>query len=170
MVRQFSVIWCGKSVKFDRVGRAFVELNIGSTHGVPSESDVATVSLPSSTYAIEYGDLYGGWVRVHHHTNVCKIERLCGAMPSLSLDVSPLNLVSHLILMPSLPAASMDIRLLLLNKSPLKKKKQNRGRVYSRYVVVTNYNSVLLDSLTKWRAAGKIELSKRLVPFSYKEI
>ena len=123
MVRQFSVIWCGKSVKFDRVGRAFVELNIGSTHGVPSESDVATVSLSSSTYAIEYGDLYGGWVRVHHHTNVCKIERLCGAMPSLSLDVSPLNLVSHLILMPSLPAASMDIRLLLLNKSPLKKKK-----------------------------------------------
>ena len=120
MVRQFSVIWCGKSVKFDRVGRAFVELNIGSTHGVPSESDVATVSLPSSTYAIEYGDLYGGWVRVHHHTNVCKIERLCGAMPSLSLDVSPLNLVSHLILMPSLPAASMDIRLLLLNKSPWK--------------------------------------------------
>ena len=64
--------------------------------------------------------MVGGWVRVHHHTNVCKIERLCGAMPSLSLDVSPLNLVSHLILMPSLPAASMDIRLLLLNKSPWK--------------------------------------------------
>ena len=57
-----------------------------------------------------------------------------------------------------------------LKLKPLEKKKQNRGRVYSRYVVVTNYNSVLLDSLTKWRAAGKIELSKRLVPFSYKEI
>ena len=57
-----------------------------------------------------------------------------------------------------------------LKQKPLEKKKQNRGRVYSRYVLVTNYNSVLLDSLTKWRAAGKIELSKRLVPFSYKEI
>ena len=56
------LVWCGKSVKFDRVCRAFVELNIGSTHGVPSESDVPTVSLPSSTYAIKYGDLYGGWV------------------------------------------------------------------------------------------------------------
>ena len=67
--------------------------------------------------------MVGGWVRVHNHTNVCKIERLCGAMPSLSLDVSPLNLVGHLIFMPSLPAASMDIRLLLLKQKPLEKKK-----------------------------------------------
>ena len=66
--------------------------------------------------------MVGGWVRVHHHTNVCKIERLCGAMPSLSLDLSPLNLVSHLILMPSFPAVSMDIRLLLLKQKPLEKK------------------------------------------------
>ena len=71
--------------------------------------------------------------------------------------------------MPYFPAASINIRLLLLlNKSPLKVKKQNSGRVYSRYVVVKNYNTVLLDSLTKWRAAGKIELSKRRVPFCYK--
>ena len=64
----------------------------------------------------------------------------------------------------------MDIRLLLLKQKPLEKKKQNCGREYSRYVVVKNFNTVLLDSLTKWRAAGKIDLSKRLVPFSYKEI
>ena len=31
----------GKSVKFDMVCRTFVELNLGSTHGTPSESDVA---------------------------------------------------------------------------------------------------------------------------------
>ena len=63
----------------------------------------------------------------------------------------------------------MDIRLLLLKQKPLEKK-QNCGREYFRYVVVKNFNTVLLDSLTKWRAAGKIKLSKRLVPFSYKEI
>ena len=33
------LVWCGKSVKFDRVSRTFVELNLGSTHGAPSESD-----------------------------------------------------------------------------------------------------------------------------------
>ena len=37
----------GKSVKFDRVCRTFVELNLGSTQGTPSESDVAPVSLQS---------------------------------------------------------------------------------------------------------------------------
>ena len=31
------LVWCGKSVKFDRVCRTFVELNLGSTHGTPSE-------------------------------------------------------------------------------------------------------------------------------------
>ena len=31
--------------KFDRVCRNFVVLNFGSTHGVPTESDVAPVSL-----------------------------------------------------------------------------------------------------------------------------
>ena len=38
------LVWCGKSVKFDRVCRTFVELNLGSTHGTPSESDVAPKS------------------------------------------------------------------------------------------------------------------------------
>ena len=27
------LVWYGKSVKFDRICRAFVELNLGSTHG-----------------------------------------------------------------------------------------------------------------------------------------
>ena len=38
-----------------------------------------------------------GQVRAPHHTNVCKVLRLCGAISSLSLDVSPLNLVSYLV-------------------------------------------------------------------------
>ena len=39
--------------KFDRVCRNFVKLDllIGSTHGAPSESDVAPVSLQSRTYS-----------------------------------------------------------------------------------------------------------------------
>ena len=45
------LVWCGKSVKFDRVCRTFVELNLGSTHDTPSESDVAPESLPSRTYS-----------------------------------------------------------------------------------------------------------------------
>ena len=28
------LVWCGKSVKLDRVYRTFVELNLGSTHGI----------------------------------------------------------------------------------------------------------------------------------------
>ena len=48
-------IWCGKSVKFDRVCRTFVELNLGSTHGTPSESDVAAVSLQSWTHSVRFG-------------------------------------------------------------------------------------------------------------------
>ena len=82
----------------------------------------------------------------------------------LSLDVSPLNFNT---LFPS----SVDgySPTALKTKAPWKKK-QNCGREYFRYVVVKNFNTVLLDSLTKWRAAGKIKLSKRLVPFSYKEI
>ena len=34
----------GKSIKFDRLCRTFVKLNIGSTHSVPSELDVAPKS------------------------------------------------------------------------------------------------------------------------------
>ena len=55
-------------------------------------------------------------------TNVCKILRLCRAISSLSLDVSPLNLViSNFKLL--FPAVSMDIRLLLFIKSWKKKSK-----------------------------------------------
>ena len=46
------LVWCDKSVKYDRVCRTFVELNLGSTHGAPSESDVAPVSLQSRTYSV----------------------------------------------------------------------------------------------------------------------
>ena len=48
--------WCGKSFKFDRVCRTFVEpiINLGSTQCAPSESDVAPVSLQSRTYSIRF--------------------------------------------------------------------------------------------------------------------
>ena len=46
------LVWCGKSVKFDRVCRTFVELNLGSPQGTPSESIVAPVSLQSRTYSV----------------------------------------------------------------------------------------------------------------------
>ena len=49
------LVWCGKSVKFDRVCRTFVELNLGSTHGATSESDVAPASFQSRTYSIRFG-------------------------------------------------------------------------------------------------------------------
>ena len=49
------LVWCGKSVKFERVCRTFVEFNLGSTHGTPSESDVAPVSLQSQTYSVRFG-------------------------------------------------------------------------------------------------------------------
>ena len=49
------LVWSGKSVKFDRVCRTFVQLNLGSTHGTPSESDVAPVSLQSRTYSVRFG-------------------------------------------------------------------------------------------------------------------
>ena len=49
------LVWCGKSVKFDRVCQTFVELNLGSTHGTPSESDVAPASLQSRTYSVRFG-------------------------------------------------------------------------------------------------------------------
>ena len=41
--------------KFDRVCLTFFELHLGSTHGAPSESDVAPVSLQSWTYSITIG-------------------------------------------------------------------------------------------------------------------
>ena len=49
------LVWSGKSVKFGRVCRTFVELNLGSTHGTPSESNVAPASLQSRTYSVRFG-------------------------------------------------------------------------------------------------------------------
>ena len=49
------LVWCGKSVKFDRVCQTFVALNLGSTRGTPSESDVVPVSLQSRTYSVRFG-------------------------------------------------------------------------------------------------------------------
>ena len=43
--------------KFDRVCQTFVELNLGSTHGVPSESDVVPVLLENRTYSVRFGTL-----------------------------------------------------------------------------------------------------------------
>ena len=43
--------------KFDRVCQTFVELNLGSTHGVPSESDVVPVLLENQTYSVRFGTL-----------------------------------------------------------------------------------------------------------------
>ena len=51
------LVWRSKSVKFDRVCRTFVELNLGSTHGTPSESGVAPLSLQSQTYSVRLGTL-----------------------------------------------------------------------------------------------------------------
>ena len=43
--------------KFDRVCQTFVELNLGSTHGVPSESDVVPVLLENRIYSVRFGTL-----------------------------------------------------------------------------------------------------------------
>ena len=43
--------------KFDRVCQTFVELNLGSTNGVPSESDVMPVLLENRTYSVRFGTL-----------------------------------------------------------------------------------------------------------------
>ena len=57
-LNQFGVavlVWCGKSIMLDRVSQSFVELNLGSTHGVPSESHVTPVLLQSQTYTVRFG-------------------------------------------------------------------------------------------------------------------
>ena len=64
------LVWYGK-----RVCRTFVELNLGSTHGTPSESDVAPVSLQSRTYSVRFGT----W----------KVRRLNQALESLNFILSP---------------------------------------------------------------------------------
>ena len=59
------LVWCGKSVKFGRVCRTFVKLNLG--HGTPSESDVAPVSLPSRTYSVRFGTWKVQWTCSSKH-------------------------------------------------------------------------------------------------------
>ena len=51
LVRYGKSVWCGKS----STGSVVVELNLCSTHGVPSESDIAPVSLQSRTYSVRFG-------------------------------------------------------------------------------------------------------------------
>ena len=55
----FSWVWQKHLVqqKFDRVCQTFVELNLNSTHGVPSESDVVPVLLENRTYSVRFGTL-----------------------------------------------------------------------------------------------------------------
>ena len=50
LVRCGKSVWCGKS---STVCRTFVELNVASTHGAPSESHVAPVQ--SRTYSVRFG-------------------------------------------------------------------------------------------------------------------
>ena len=49
------LVWCGKSVKYDRVCQTFVKLNLGLTHGTPSESDFMPVSLQGQAYSVTFG-------------------------------------------------------------------------------------------------------------------
>ena len=51
LVRYGKSVWCGKS----STGSVVVELNLCSTHGAPSESDIAPVSLQSRTYSVRFG-------------------------------------------------------------------------------------------------------------------
>ena len=55
-------IWYGSfskvRQKFDRVCRTFVGLNLHSTHGAPSKSDFAPVSLQSRTYSNQLGSAH----------------------------------------------------------------------------------------------------------------
>ena len=71
------LVWCGKSVKLDRVCRTFVELNLCSTHGTPSESDVTPVSLQSRTYSARFGT----W-KVRRLNQASLITLLCPITPS----------------------------------------------------------------------------------------
>ena len=79
-------IWYGSfslvQQKFDRVCRTFVELYLGSTHGTPSESDVAPVSLHSmasepgltDTHFIYHYKTYGGKGGRSTKKNICARE------------------------------------------------------------------------------------------------
>ena len=44
-----------KALRSTELCRTFVELNLDSTHGAPSESDVASVSQQSRTYSVRFG-------------------------------------------------------------------------------------------------------------------
>ena len=62
-----------------------------------------------------------------HRTNAFNISRLCGAIRSLSFDISPFNLASYLIFKAFSPAMSMDIHILLC----IKRWKHRGLKVYS---------------------------------------
>ena len=52
------LVWWAKRVKFDRVCRTFVVLNLGSTNGAPSESNVAPVSLQVELIQLTLGSAH----------------------------------------------------------------------------------------------------------------
>ena len=52
------LVWCGKSVKFDRVCRTFVELNLGSTHGTPSRLNQMSRQCRSKVELIQLGSAH----------------------------------------------------------------------------------------------------------------
>ena len=75
------LVWCDKSVKYDRVCPTFFELNLGSTNGAPSESDVAPVSLRSRTYSVRFG--------------TCKVWRLNQASNDLPLKSKEVCIITR---------------------------------------------------------------------------
>ena len=52
------LVWWAKRVKFDRVCRTFVELNLGSTLSTPSESDIGPVSLQVELIQLTLGSAH----------------------------------------------------------------------------------------------------------------
>ena len=75
------LVWCDKSVKYIRVCQTFFELNLSSTHGAPSESNVAPVSLRSRTYSIRFG--------------TCKVWRLNQASNDLPLKSKEVCIITR---------------------------------------------------------------------------
>ena len=49
------LVWCSKSIKFNSICQSIVELNLGSTHSVSSESDVMPVLLQSPSCSVRFG-------------------------------------------------------------------------------------------------------------------
>ena len=81
------LVWYSKSVKFDRVCRTFVQLNLGTTPSALSESDVTPVSLQSQTYSITFGR----W-KVRHLNQAEAWKVSCPARKSTSPRLQDRNL------------------------------------------------------------------------------